>query len=545
VLEKLEKTDKPVFDEQTLAKLLEAAYVVQEHNRKLQALGLRPERLNLRDVKVAAANPPAKPAHSIAATANKEAGSPEGKPAADDYALILAQIVETQHQIQLRHLEAENAMALIAQRVTEIARAGGAAIGILDSGKVRYQAAFGLMTLPVGAEIPAEKALCAACLRTSQITRCEDVDADSLLCPEECRRRGIQSLIAVPVYQVGGIAGSLELYSASKHAFTEQDVHTCQLMAGLVTEALARGEGPTWKSSLASERSAMQEALEKLRPELAALVNAFGSEDSGAEAAVLARAPFASTFFCRNCGHELVGEEQFCGKCGSPRSGDYEPRTMQSKVASLWQMQEAQQKSALTSPPNGSSAEPTAHLGEENKLEEDSEGADIPASQAIVPEAAVSGTWSSAANARAFLEQLTAARSSGALARFWTSRRGDFYLAIAVVMVACAIRWGIWSSHSVSATASPAAAAAAHRRPAPDADLSLFDRALIKLGLAEAPELPEYKGNPQTQVWVDLHTALYYCPGADLYGKTPKGKFTTQRDAQLDQFEPAYRRACD
>ena len=48
---------------------------------------------------------------------------------------------------------------------------------------------------------------------------------------------------------------------------------------------------------------------------------------------------------------------------------------------------------------------------------------------------------------------------------------------------------------------------------------------LISLGLAEPPPAPEYKGNPETQVWIDLHTALYYCPGADLYGKTPKGKF--------------------
>ena len=68
---------------------------------------------------------------------------------------------------------------------------------------------------------------------------------------------------------------------------------------------------------------------------------------------------------------------------------------------------------------------------------------------------------------------------------------------------------------------------------------------LVAVGLAEAPPAPVYSGNPSTQVWVDLHTALYYCPGADLYGKTPKGKFTSQRDAQLDQFEPAYRKACD
>jgi hypothetical protein len=42
-----------------------------------------------------------------------------------------------------------------------------------------------------------------------------------------------------------------------------------------------------------------------------------------------------------------------------------------------------------------------------------------------------------------------------------------------------------------------------------------------------------------------VHTALYYCPGADLYGKTPNGKLTSQRDAQLDQFEPALRKTCE
>ena len=73
----------------------------------------------------------------------------------------------------------------------------------------------------------------------------------------------------------------------------------------------------------------------------------------------------------------------------------------------------------------------------------------------------------------------------------------------------------------------------------------MFDKFLIALGLAEPPETPEYKGNPDTQVWVDLNTAQYYCPGSDLYEKTAKGKLSSQRDAQLDQFEPAYRKACD
>jgi hypothetical protein len=185
-----------------------------------------------------------------------------------------------------------------------------------------------------------------------------------------------------------------------------------------------------------------------------------------------------------------------------------------------------------------------------------------PESTAIAP--APRPAWSSAATARAFLEQLAVANRPGGLAKLWNTHRGDIYLAIAVVLVICVIGWGVRSTHSVSTTGN--AAAANHHKPAavsaapvsaapvstppapapaPDSGLSLFNRMLIRMGLAEPPAAPEYKGNPETQVWIDLHTALYYCPGADLYGKTPKGKFASQRDAELDQFEPAYRKACD
>jgi len=65
----------------------------------------------------------------------------------------------------------------------------------------------------------------------------------------------------------------------------------------------------------------------------------------------------------------------------------------------------------------------------------------------------------------------------------------------------------------------------------------------VRVGMESAAPAAD-PGNPQTQVWVDTRTALYYCPGEDLYGKTPRGRFTSQRDAQLDHFEPAARKAC-
>jgi len=615
-----EENDKPDFDEQTLAKLLEAAYVLQEHNRELQKLELNLElqREHLGAQEQPAPTPPRSETQTpISERSTVGLASAQTAPK-DNYTVTLAQIVETQRQIQARHLELESAMSLVAERVTEIARAGGAAICFLDGQKVRYRGAAGLMTLPVGTEVPMEKALCVASLRTGQVIRCSDVNLEFLLDPEECRRRCIQAMIAVPVYHDGAIAGGLELYYATSQAFTEQDVHTCQLMAGLITEALAREEELSWKKSLASERALMLEALEKLKPNLAALVDipavkGSSSRSTAAGSGGTAIASVGSTFACRKCGNQLVGEEQFCGKCGSPRSGDYDPPSVQSKVATLWHMQEALKKDLAAMPAlptNGDlahtdaghteplsvpgpvrpekpladsieeempelfatpeqrigkmsafeefeefaapvpSAVPAAPIGEVAKpditvpIEEPPADEPQPAEETALAKP-VAANWSSATTAREFLEQLAGVKRPGALANFWRARRGDIYLAVAVVLVAAVIRWGIWSNHSVSATGAPPSAAAGHRKPAPEADLSMFDRMLISLGLAEAPPTPEYKGNPDTQVWVDLHTALYYCPGTDLYGKTPKGKFATQRDAQLDQFEPAYRKACD
>ena len=103
--------------------------------------------------------------------------------------------------------------------------------------------------------------------------------------------------------------------------------------------------------------------------------------------------------------------------------------------------------------------------------------------------------------------------------------RADFYLAIAFLVAATALLWP-------SATS-------------PLRHLSPWERVLVSLGVAEAPPPAiHYRGDPNIKVWVDTHTALYYCPGDDLYGKSPDGRFTTQHEAQADRFEPAQRSAC-
>jgi hypothetical protein len=55
---------------------------------------------------------------------------------------------------------------------------------------------------------------------------------------------------------------------------------------------------------------------------------------------------------------------------------------------------------------------------------------------------------------------------------------------------------------------------------------------------------PEQLGDARVVVWVDLTTGLYYCPGASTYGKTDKGKFLTQKEAQAEYFTSAIRIGC-
>jgi GAF domain-containing protein len=579
---------KPILDEQTLAKVLEAAYVLQEYNRELQN---KEPGAKLTKESLSAENSAAEKQTISSPEPQQSPQNLESHKA--DSTFTLAQIVEIQHQIQVEHLELESVMSLIAERMTRIAGASSAGIGILEGKNVQYRATAGSMALAAETEVPMEKALCFECLRTGAVFRCADVNTELLLDGNECRRRAIQSMIAVPVFHEGRVAGSLELYFPNPRAFAEEDVHACQLMGGLVSEALARNEKVSWKKSLATERAVMLEALEKLKPNLTALADRTAAKDLSVPART-SMAHSAPTVVCVKCGHELVGQEQFCGNCGLPRSSDYDPSNLQSTIATLWHMQEARKKTPPVPATNGTVVheesqknhidaeesfadavegqvvEPYASAGLLRQPEsaellaapedidfENSTAADLEIPPHTIPEDNVEAlattalakperpaAWSSAATARDFFEQLAAARNPGAWAKFWNARRGDIYLVVAVILVLVVIGWGIRSRHSVNATRSPAGSAA-HRKAAADADLPLFDRILVKIGLAEAPGPPQYKGNPRTQVWVDLQTALYYCPGADLYGKTPKGKLSSQRDAQLDQFEPAYRKACD
>jgi len=60
-----------------------------------------------------------------------------------------------------------------------------------------------------------------------------------------------------------------------------------------------------------------------------------------------------------------------------------------------------------------------------------------------------------------------------------------------------------------------------------------------------APQDPSAtQGNPDVQVWVNMKSGIYHCPGTHWYGTTKLGVYMKQSEAQQKGFRPAYHRAC-
>ena len=498
--------DRPLLDEASFQQLLAAAYVLQQQNETI----IPPE-------------------------------------VQTNYSQTLAYIAETQNQIQTRQLDLHAATLLIAEQVERITRANGVAVGIVDEDQVVYWAGTGTAASEIGSRVPLASCLSAYCLHSGQILQCLDANREPLLRHELCQLRGVQSLIAVPIYCEGKIGGVLEVRFAQSNSFREHDVRSSQLMAGLVSDAIAKAAELEWKKSLATERASMLETLERIKPQLERLSEPLPITVAETVAPGKVETDHAATELCRGCARQFGEEEYFCGTCGTARQ---EVSSLQSKWASLWHMQQAQQRTQkLVESHNTPSA--TTQAATTPVAVQDSVGDTLASDAALLirPASALAqkSPWTSAARARRWLEELSAQQRPRRawIAAHWRTYRANIYVGVAAFLLLFAILdWGFGPSPTGTSAASGTSTLNARHRPKKP-ELTVFEKLLVGLGVAEPPPSPNYVGNPQTQVWVDLHTALYYCPGADLYGKTEGGKLTTQRDAQQDQFEPASRKACD
>jgi hypothetical protein len=251
--------------------------------------------------------------------------------------------------------------------------------------------------------------------------------------------------------------------------------------------------------------------------------------------------------FCQQCGAPVAAGRTVCLNCESEslHSGEH----LQHSWASMWEVSQERKSGAhlhKTSPDQGSGSVPA---GNGNHLSNAGNGSHISLLALSSPETpgkSQSGSISSSSSSahpggggfsgggppddppgNDQAPPVTTELMTNGVG-WWQklrSRRAELYLWMAVGVALLALVWPATSSE----------------RPG----LQPWERLLIAIGIAEAPApVMHHSGDPNMKVWVDTHTALYYCPGDELYGQSPDGHFTTQGEAQQDRFEPAERSAC-
>lgn len=541
---------------------------------------------------------------------------------------VLSEIVRLKRLIRSGQANLLATAKLISEQAQRFTHASGVAIGIVVDSELTYLAAIGNAAHEMGLRTPLNLSLSANCLRTGLTQQSLSTKHDSRILPAVRNRADVRSFIAVPVNFENRVVGALEARFINPNAFQDDDVHTCELMAALVKEVIARAGKPKFASEMELSNPELSKP-ELCKPELNApelkeialpeaalspvaeiLPQRAGDVEIqdeipvqneslqvqnvdpvpaptmlSAEPRPLVRAraliktkevhapqqdepdvllpPSAPAGECRGCGQDLTADELFCGKCGTERASSPED-PLQKKWARLWYMKQARKgaepddeapavqelyQEELYEPEPHEEAAPKDSLKTVAlQLDHASVTENIEEETAIAaPEQVMSATTAPEPSVR--LEWLPVIAPSETwlrrrwlhhpwlhhewLGHQWRVNRANFYLAGAALLLIVVLFVGgttqVQDSHLQA------------NRP----QLTFFENVLVSLGLAEAPATPVYLGNPDTPVWVDMHTALYYCPGSDLYGRTDGGKIATQRSAQLDQFEPAHRRACN
>lgn len=503
---------KPVLDEGGFQQLLAAAYVLQQHNDSLRA----------KDPRL-------------------------------DAAWIFSQIAEAETLLRHGLLDFPQAAALIGERLCKMTGAMSVTVCLLDQESMQCVTENGVAARTPGRSVSASSHAAIDRLRNGRQFQSLDAQADARLDTQLCNFLGVRSLLAVPIQKSEQTAGLVEVRWGLSNALHECDVRTSRLMANLLSEMLERELPPPRQFS--PELFSADEAPEQPEVPQHEAMPVRPDDVIGSDKASTAGAEPDLASHCRVCGRPFSPEEAFCGNCSLPRvAATTASDGLQSKWASMWFMQQAQdtmQERSTASPkfslpPASSPAAPAkfnSHAASERTpppfyaIAEDTAtlcGQHDPVS-AEVP------AHSLGASELRILEDESTPAESGP--RYWSSilehlrpllslrvRMSRKTAALAACSIVAALFLATWLSWNLR----------------PRSQLTWFESLLVDLGLAEVQphQAPVYAGSPTVRVWEDVHTALYYCPDSDLYGKTPGGRFSTQRAAQEDQFESATRAAC-
>ncbi len=173
----------------------------------------------------------------------------------------LAAVIATQHDIATAELDLLRVMHLITERTQKITGASGAVILLPNGEDMVYRVASGSAAPHVGLRVKMEGSFSGQCFRSGEVLRCNNAEADTRVSDDVYRHVGARSLIAVPLRYERRISGVLKVLSPEVNAFSDQDAHTLQMMAGFIAAAVIHAAEFEARQTMVMENSLALTAL--------------------------------------------------------------------------------------------------------------------------------------------------------------------------------------------------------------------------------------------------------------------------------------------
>ncbi len=176
-------------------------------------------------------------------------------------------IFELKRAVATGEADLDRAMDLIAVRARNVSNATGIAIGLLKGDQLVYRAGSGSGVTYVGQHVMATLCVAGHNVASGEILRVENAQTDRRIEAAICRQFGAHSLLILPIYHDGTMAGVLDVLFDEAHAFQHREVLTYRLMTALVGEAMSYAARLEQKKALAADLSTMRQSIRLTRPQ--------------------------------------------------------------------------------------------------------------------------------------------------------------------------------------------------------------------------------------------------------------------------------------
>jgi len=173
----------------------------------------------------------------------------------------LNEIITAQYMLAKAELDLDAFIALVVERMALLTLANGVAVEMVEGDEMVYRAAEGALAPHVGLRLKRDSSLSGLCVLSHQVLAAHDTEADPRVNLDACRKVNARSMVVAPLFHAGKPVGVLKIIGHAPYAFSERDVQTLQLMAGLIGAAIGHQADFETNRRLLSERTEAVEAL--------------------------------------------------------------------------------------------------------------------------------------------------------------------------------------------------------------------------------------------------------------------------------------------